>query len=306
MNKLGTTCAMLAAALLISACNPGVHSVQEKIAVVNWEQAVSAHPDYSRLQQGEKILADLVSKRKGQENLAKAQLSSLNKLRGLRQLSQQSFLTADFNTQMVNLRERENMKTQKFIAEAEAEVDAELGPRKKEIEDSYQLRIFNLRAVLESVKLKPLERKAVEQELAAAQRERGSRIHALQAERKAMLDARVQPYLAASQQRLADEGAKLHAKLASELQAPDERDKEMLSAAPQALNNALSIMDREIDKQQEKNEQLQKQINSDIESQSVRLAHERSYSIVFNKFKVNLKADDITDTVIQALKKDKK
>ena len=109
MNKLGTTCAMLAAALLISACNPGVHSVQEKIAVVNWEQAVSAHPDYNRLQQGEKILADLVSKRKAQENLAKAQLSSLNKLRGLRQLSQQSFLTADFNTQMVNLRERENM-----------------------------------------------------------------------------------------------------------------------------------------------------------------------------------------------------
>ena len=80
----------------------------------------------------------------------------------------------------------------------------------------------------------------------------------------------------------------------------------MLSVAPQALNNALSIMDREIDKQQEKNEQLQKQINSDIESQAVRLAHERGYSIVFNKFKVNLKADDITDTVIQALKKDKK
>ena len=131
MNKLGTTCAMLAAALLISACNPGVHSVQEKLAVVNWEQAVSAHPDYSRLQQGEKILADLVSKRKAQESLAKAQLSSLNKLRGLRQLSQQSFLTADFNTQMVNLRERENMKTQKFIAAAEAEVDAEIGPRKK-------------------------------------------------------------------------------------------------------------------------------------------------------------------------------
>lgn len=306
MKKLGKLSAIFAAALLISACSPGVHNQQEKIAVVNWEQAVSAHPDYGRLQQGEKILADLMSKRKGQEQLAKAQMSSLNKLRGLRQVSQQSFLEADFNTQMVNLRERENVKTQKFIAEAEAAVDAELAPRKKEIEDSYQLRIFNLRAVLEAVKMKPLERKAVEQELADAQHERGSKIAALQAERKAMLDARVQPYLAESKQHMAEEGAKIHAKLVSELQAPDERDKEMLSAAPQALNTALSIMDREIDKQQEKNEQLKKQINSDIESQAVRLAHERGYSIVFNKFKVNLKAEDITDAIVQALKKDKK
>ena len=306
MNRLGKTCAMLAAALLISACSPGLHGQQEKIAVVNWEQAVSQHPDYSKLQQGEKVLADLTAKRKAQERLAKAQLSSLNKLRGLRQLSQQSFMTADFNTQMVDLRERENVKTQKFIAQAEAEVDAELEPRKKAIEDGYQLKIFNLRAVLEAVQMKPLERKAVEQELAAAQHERGSKIAELQKERKAMLDARVQPYLAASQQHMAEEAAKLHVKMQSELQAPDERDKELLSAAPMALNNALSIMDREIDKQQEKNDQLQKQINSDIESQAVKLAHERGYTIVFNKFKVNLKAEDITEAIVQALKKDKK
>lgn len=306
MKKLGKTCAMLAATLLISACSPGLHGQQEKIAVVNWEQAVSQHPDYSKLQQGEKVLADLSAKRKAQERLAKAQMSSLNKLRGLRQMSQQSFMAADFNTQMVDLRERENVKTQKFIAQAEAEVDAELEPRKKAIEDGYQLKIFNLRAVLESVQMKPLERKAVQQELAAAQHDRGSKIAELQKERKAMLDARVQPYLAASKQHMAEEAEKLHAKLQGELLAPDERDKELLSAAPTALNNALSIMDREIDKQQEKNEQLQKQINSDIESQAVKLAHERGYTIVFNKFKVNLKAEDITDAIVQALKKDKK
>ena len=207
---------------------------------------------------------------------------------------------------MVNLRERENVKTQQFIAETEAAVDAELAPRKKEIEDAYQLKIFNLRAVLESVQMKPLERKAVEQELSAAQRERGSRIAALQGERKAMLDARIKPYLAESKARLDSEAAKLHAKLESELEAPDVRDKEMLSAAPKALDAALRIMDREIDKQQEKNEQLKKQINSDIESQAVKLAHERGYSIVFNKFKVNLKAEDITEAIVQALKKDKK
>ena len=59
MNKLGTTCAMLAAALLISACNPGVHSVQEKIAVVNWEQAFLPIPIITGCSRVKKFLLTL-------------------------------------------------------------------------------------------------------------------------------------------------------------------------------------------------------------------------------------------------------
>lgn len=77
-NKLVKISAIIAAALLISACSTNVRGPQEKIAVINWEQAVSAHPQYAKLEQGEKILQDLLNKRKGQEELAKAQLSSLN------------------------------------------------------------------------------------------------------------------------------------------------------------------------------------------------------------------------------------
>ena len=94
-----------------------------------------------------------------------------------------------------------------------------------------------------------------------------------------------------------------HAQAMQQLKSPEERDKEMLDAAPKALNNALSIIDREIDKQQEKNDSLKKQINQDIESQAVKLAHERGYTIVFNKFRVNMKAEDITAAIIKALKK---
>lgn len=75
--------------------------------------------------------AGLLNKRKGQEELAKAQLSSLNKLRSLRQLSQQSFMEADFNTRMVEQREIENAKLQKFVAQAEADADNQLAARKK-------------------------------------------------------------------------------------------------------------------------------------------------------------------------------
>lgn len=302
-NKLVKISAIIAAALLISACSTNIRGPQEKIAVINWEQAVSAHPQYAKLEQGEKILQDLLNKRKGQEELAKAQLSSLNKLRSLRQLSQQSFMEADFNTRMVEQREIENAKLQKFAAQAEAEADAQLAERKKNIEEAYKLKLFNLRAILEVVKMKPDERQAVEKQLQELQKERGAQIAELQAEKCRLVDAKVLPYKAEAEQRMRDMAQQQHAQAMQQLKSPEERDKEMLDAAPKALNNALSIIDREIDKQQEKNDSLKKQINQDIESQAVKLAHERGYTIVFNKFRVNMKAEDITAAIIKALKK---
>lgn len=302
-NKLVKISAIIAAALLISACSTNVRGPQEKIAVINWEQAVSAHSQYAKLEQGEKILQDLLNKRKGQEELAKAQLSSLNKLRSLRQLSQQSFMEADFNTRMVEQREIENAKLQKFAAQAEAEADAQLAERKKNIEEAYKLKLFNLRAILEAVKMKPDERQAVEKQLQELQKERGAQIAELQAEKRRLVDAKVLPYKAEAEQRMRDMAQQQHAQAMQQLKSPEERDKEMLDAAPKALNNALSIIDREIDKQQEKNDSLKKQINQDIESQAVKLAHERGYTIVFNKFRVNMKAEDITAAIIKALKK---
>ena len=255
-NKLVKISAIIAAALLISACSTNVRGPQEKIAVINWEQAVSAHPQYAKLEQGEKILQDLLNKRKGQEELAKAQLSSLNKLRSLRQLSQQSFMEADFNTRMVEQREIENAKLQKFVAQAEAEADNQLAERKKNVEEAYKLKLFNLRAILEAVKMKPDERQAVEKQLQELQKERGAQIAELQAEKRRLVDAKVLPYKAEAEQRMRDMAQQQHAQAMQQLKSPEERDKEMLDAAPKALNNALSIIDREIDKQQEKNDSL--------------------------------------------------
>ncbi len=300
-KKLGTIGAMLAAALLISACNANIHGQQDRIAVINWEQAVKAHQQYSKLEQGEKVVQDLLNKRKSQQELAKAQLSSLNRLRSLRQISQQSFMDADFNTRMAEQREVENARLQQFVAEAEADADTQLAGRKKEVEDAYQLKIFNLRALLGTVKMKPLERQAVEEQLKSVQQERGARIAELQEQKRRLVDAKVVPYKAQAEERMRQEAEKYHALALERLKAPDERDKELLEAAPKALDNALSVMDREIDKQQEKNEGLKKQINQDIESQALKLARERGYTIIFNQFKANIKADDITDSVIKAL-----
>lgn len=302
-KRLGKIAAVAAAALLISACGVSSLGQQDKIAVVNWERAVSEHPQYGRLKQGEGVLKDLLGKRQEQEKLAQAQMGSLNKLRNLRQLSEQSYLTADFNTRMVEQREIENKKLQSFIAAAEKEAAEQLAPRKKEIEDSYQLKIFNLRALLESVRLKRDERQALERELQEAQHERGRRVMELEREKRALVDAKVRPYMMQMQQRMAQAADAYRSKMQEQLSDKNVRDKELMSAAPKALQNALAIMDREIARQQDKNDRLKQQINKDIESQAVRLAHERGYTIVFNQYKVNLKAEDITDLVVKNLNK---
>ena len=303
-GSIGKMGLLVASALLIAACGGAPRSNNpERIAIVDWQRAMRSHPEYKRLEQGTKILKDLQEKRKAQEHLARTQLGSLDKLRSLRKLSEASYWQADFNTRMVEMRERENIKYRKYASQVEAEVDKELAPRKKAIEDSHQMEIFNLRARLEAVKMRVSERKAVEEKLSEAQHERGRQVMALQAEKQGMMEAKLAPYREAMQQRMAQAAAEYHKDILQQREGKDKREQEMLSAAPKALHNALAIMDREIDKQKEKNDRLQKQIHSDISSQAARLAHEKGYSVIFKKYKVNVSAADITSQVVENLPK---
>lgn len=302
---LATGCALLVAALLISACSSPMSRQQEKIAVINWEQAVKAHPEQRKLEQGEKILKDLLEKRKEQETLSKAQLSSLSKLQQLKRLSKRGYLDAEFNTRMAEQQAREQSRLQAYVAKLEPEADGLIAERKKQVEDSYQLKLFNLRAVLESVKMRPAERAAVEEQLAQAKAEREIKLGALQDEKRAYMDSKLKPYMEQLHKRMAEQAAAYRQEAESKLAEADAKDTEMVSGAPQALDNILAIMDREIDKQQEKNKTLQENISKDISSIANKLAHERGYTIIFNQYKVNLKAEDITDDVIKGVKNTK-
>ena len=75
-------------------------------------------------------------------------------------------MQAEFNTKMVEQRERENVKPRKFVDTVEAEAEAKVAVRRKSVEDSYQSQLFNLRAVLASVKMKPEEKAKLQEELA--------------------------------------------------------------------------------------------------------------------------------------------
>lgn len=295
---------LLISSLLAAACG-SVNTTGEKIAVADWKKAVAGHPQYKKLQQGEAIVQDLVKKRKAQEEMAKQQLSSLDKLRELKKVSEVTYWDADFNTRMVGAQARENVKLQKFMAQTEKEAEELVDERKREVESSYQLKMFNLRMRLESVKMKPDERKIVENELTAARNAREAELAKLNSEKTAYIEKKLAPYAKQMQQRMGQEADRLRQNAAAVMQASEGKYDDMLQKAPSALQNALSIMDREIDKQQEKNSALEKEINQDIENVVMRLVDKNGYTIVFNTVKVNLTADDITDKIISELQKEK-
>lgn len=304
-KQLPGLCLLIAMALFVASCGGTAKNMparREKIAVLDWREAASKHPEYRKWQQGEKILQDLQARRGQQEELARAQLGSLNKLRSLRRFSEDSFWQADHATRMVEVREREQKKLAEFSAQAEARVDEKLAPRKKNIEDAYQLEIFNLRAQLESLKLRPAERQAVEAKLKAAQQERGRRIRELEAERSVLLEQELAPYREAARKRMEAAAAEHREQIARQRRGKDEREQEILRAAPQALHNALSIMDKEIAKQREKNDALRRKIDGELAAQAQKLAEAEGYTIVFKEYKVNIKAEDITAKVIANLR----
>lgn len=295
---------LLISSLLAAACG-SVNTTGEKIAVADWKKAVAGHPQYKKLQQGEAIVQDLVKKRKAQEDMAKQQLSSLDKLRELKKVSEVTYWDADFNTRMVGAQARENVKLQKFMTQTEKEAEELVAERKREVESSYQLKMFNLRMRLESVKMKPDERKIVEDELTAARNAREAELAELNSEKAAYIEKKLAPYAKQMQQRMGQEADRLRQNAAAVMQDSEGKYDDMLQKAPSALQNALSIMDREIDKQQEKNSALEKEINQDIENIVMRLVDKNGYTIVFNTVKANLTADDITDKIISELQKEK-
>lgn len=315
MTKYLKLLALVCFVMLFAACTSTNTTSTEKIAVINWEKAVQGHQEYARLQQGEKIVKNLVVRRDAQVQLAKSQLSSLDRLRALKQLSEQSYYDAELHTQMLEKSQINKAKMNKRMYLVQKQVEMLLKPQRQSIEDEYRLRIFNLRMekdrTASSTRFRDRRKipgllEDLDKQIAALKLERDARLEELELSRQSMIAERMAPYaqeLKAEMQKFADEKHKNNQEKI--LQQEGKYDK-MMSAAPEALNNALAIMDKEIEKQQDKNKALKEQIDKDIEKLAVKFAQERGYTIVFNTFKANVSAADITNDIIAELKKTKK
>ena len=291
---------ILIVVLLTAACghDPGG---KDKIAVIDWDKAFSAHPKQTVLKQGEAELQKLLRYREEQAEIAKTQIAGLTRLQQLKQNSKANFLDAGFQTQMYAAEAKERKKLLDAYDAAVKEADAALAEQEKELEDAYQLKILNLRLRLEAIKMRPAEREVVQNELNQVQSEREQQRQQILAEKNKIIGAKMEPLVAETQARLKQHAEQLQREMQGDMSGVLSKDQSDLAKVPEALTKAMAAIDKQADKLQESNEKLRAGIRNDIESNVIKLAHERQYTIVFHSVKVNIKADDITDDVVKAL-----
>lgn len=291
---------ILIVVLLTAACghDPGG---KDKIAVIDWDKAFSAHPKQTVLKQGEAELQKLLRYRDEQAEIAKTQIAGLTRLQQLKQNSKANFLDAGFQTQMYAAEAKERKKLLDAYDSAVKEADAALAEQEKELEDAYQLKILNLRLRLEAIKMRPAEREVVQNELNKVQSEREQQRQLILAAKNKIIGAKMEPLVAETQARLKQHAEQLQQEMQGDMSVVLSKDQSDLAKVPEALTTAMAAIDKQADKLQESNEKLKDSIRNDIESNVIKLAHERQYTIVFHSVKVNIKADEITDDVVKAL-----
>lgn len=291
---------ILIVVLLTAACghDPGG---KDKIAVIDWDKAFSAHPKQTVLKQGEAELQKLLRYREEQAEIAKTQIAGLTRLQQLKQNSKANFMDAGFQTQMYAAEAKERKKLLDAYDAAVKEADAALAEQEKELEDAYQLKILNFRLRLEAIKMRPAEREVVQNELNQVQSEREQQRQQILAAKNKIIGAKMEPLVVETQARLKQHAEQLQQEMQGDMSGVLSKDQSDLAKVPEALTKAMAAIDKQADKLQESNEKLRAGIRNDIESNVIKLAHERHYTIVFHSVKVNIKADDITDDVVKAL-----
>lgn len=291
---------ILIVVLLTAACghDPGG---KDKIAVIDWDKAFSAHPKQTVLKQGEAELQKLLRYREEQAEIAKTQIAGLTRLQQLKQNSKANFMDAGFQTQMYAAEAKERKKLLDAYDAAVKEADAALAEQEKELEDAYQLKILNFRLRLEAIKMRPAEREVVQNELNQVQSEREQQRQQILAAKNKIIGAKMEPLVVETQARLKQHAEQLQQEMQGDMSGVLSKDQSDLAKVPEALTKAMAAIDKQADKLQESNEKLRAGIRNDIESNVIKLAHERQYTIVFHSVKVNIKADDITDDVVKGL-----
>ena len=291
---------ILIVVLLTAACghDPGG---KDKIAVIDWDKAFSAHPKQTVLKQGEAELQKLLRYREEQAEIAKTQIAGLTRLQQLKQNSKANFMDAGFQTQMYAAEAKERKKLLDAYDAAVKEADAALAEQEKELEDAYQLKILNFRLRLEAIKMRPAEREVVQNELNQVQSEREQQRQQILAAKNKIIGAKMEPLVVETQARLKQHAEQLQQEMQGDMSGVLSKEQSDLAKVPEALTKAMAAIDKQADKLQESNEKLRAGIRNDIESNVIKLAHERQYTIVFHSVKVNIKADDITDDVVKAL-----
>ena len=134
---------------------------------------------------------------------------TLAKLQELKKQSEETYLHADKNAQIVELRDKEMAQLKSYRLQIEQEAELQIATSKKRLEDEYQLKIFNLQMQLEILKMSFKNRENLLNEIEELRLERDAKLAILEKEKQNYVNEKMKAYKAELQYRLEAETAKL-------------------------------------------------------------------------------------------------
>lgn len=299
--RIATTAAVLICALALAAC--GIEKSGGKLAVYDLDRAVASHPDTLKLAEAEARLALLVKQKSELEEEAKARQVSFVRLGRLGAKSKASYIGAYANTKVAELREVETERLAKRIKELEDLAESELGPKIRDVEELFKLEIFNLRARLASLRLKPEARALLEEQLRQVLRERASVLGELFEEKEAFIASETESYADAMDYRLRAARTAFTEEVSRRESNYRQDSKKLLEAFPRPLDVSLVGLEKEILELRRENVALKSGIVASVAQKAEELAKGQGYRGVVAKAPAGEAADDLTDALIQELKK---
>ena len=127
---------------------------------------------------------------------------TLAKLQELKKQSVETYLNADKNAQIVELRGKEMAQLKSYRLQIEQEAEVQIATSKKQLEDKYQLKMFNLQIQLETLKMSFKNRENLLNEIEELRLERDAKLAILEKEKQNYVNEKMKAYKVDVQQHL--------------------------------------------------------------------------------------------------------
>ena len=308
---LASVC-LITSMLFFSACNKENTTAnnKENIAIIDMQKAVEAHYLYPAWQMAKE---NEIATQKLKENhikMAKEQAQMIDKMEQLGQESRQSYFQADYVIKMSEASMNEKEKLLDLRRQEKERIDQLIKDRVDAIEEEYRLPLFNLKTKIEAAnpllysKEKEQEYKdSLLKELEQIQQEKEAKMQALYKERDALLDEVMLVHEQNANVRLEEYSKQLFGEISSASNSKQLAVQARLQSIPEAFAKTLASFDKQITEQKMTQEKLHSRMVDDINSQVMKIARQKSFTVVLRDVKINVSAVDITQEVIENLPK---
>lgn len=301
---------LITSMLFFSACNKENTTAQnqESIAIIDIDKAVEAHYLYPAWKMAKENEIATQKLKENHVKMAKEQAQMIGKMEQLGQESRASYFQADYVIKMSEASMNEKEKLLDLKRQEKERIDQLIKNRVDAIEEEYRLPLFNLKAKIESAnpllysREKEKEYKeALIKELEAMQQEKEEKMDVLRKERDALVDEAMLIHEKRANERIEAYSKEVFAQINNASNSSENIVRARLESIPEAFTKTLASFDKQITEQKMTQEKLYSRMLDDINSQVIKIAMQKKFTVVLRDVKINISAVDITQEVIASL-----